>query len=117
MFYVDEADVDLNPRIGHAWMPKGQQAAIPTPGKNQKRYLAGALNSLTGQVVWVADEKKNSFLFVRLLAALRKTYRRAKQITLNRGTIMSFTKVALLVASYQTIENSNYYFSLYIIPG
>ena len=50
------------PRIGHAWMPKGQQAAIPTPGKNQKRYLAGALNSLTGQVVWVADEKKNSLV-------------------------------------------------------
>ncbi len=82
VFYVDEADVDLNPRIGHAWMLRGQQMTIPTPGKNQKRYLAGALNSHTGQVVWVADEKKNSFLFIRLLAALRQTYRRAKQITL-----------------------------------
>ncbi len=81
VFYVDEADVDLNPRIGHAWMLKGKQTAVPTPGKNQKRYLAGALNSNTGQVVWVADEKKNSFLFIRLLSALRKTYRRAKQIT------------------------------------
>lgn len=49
VFYVDEADVDLNPRIGHAWMPKGKQTAIPTPGKNQKRYLAGALNSQTGR--------------------------------------------------------------------
>ncbi len=82
VFYVDEADVDLNPRIGHAWMSRGQQAAIPTPGQNQKRYLAGALNSQTGQVVWVAEEKKNSILFIRLLAALRKTYRRAKQIIL-----------------------------------
>ena len=44
--------------------------------------MAGALNSSTGQVVWVAEEKKNSFLFIRLLAALRTTYRRAKQITL-----------------------------------
>lgn len=82
VFYVDEADVDLNPRIGHAWMPKGQQMTIPTPGQNQKRYLAGALHSQTGQVTWVEAEKKNSFLFIRLLAALRKTYRRAKQITL-----------------------------------
>lgn len=82
VFYVDEADVDLNPRIGHAWMPKGRQTTIPTPGKNRKRYLAGALNSQTGQVVWVEDEKKNSFLFVRLMAALRKTYRRARRITL-----------------------------------
>jgi transposase len=82
VFYVDEADVDLNPRIGSAWMPKGKQTAIPTPGKNQKRYLAGALHSETGQVVWVEGERKNTFLFIRLLAALRKTYRRAKRLIL-----------------------------------
>ncbi len=82
VFYVDEADVDLNPRIGHTWMPKGEQTTIPTPGKNQKGYLAGALNSETGQVLWVEYEKKNSFLFIRLLAALRKTYRRAKRLIL-----------------------------------
>ena len=79
---MDEADVTFNPRIGHAWMPKWEQTAIPTPGKNQKRYLAGALNSETGQVLWVEDEKKKSFLFIRLLAALRKTYRRAKRLIL-----------------------------------
>ena len=82
VFYVDEADVDLNPRIGYAWISKGQQTAIPTPGKNQKRYLAGALNSQTSHVLWVEDEKRNSFLFIRLLARLRKTYRRAKEIVL-----------------------------------
>jgi len=82
VFYVDEADVDLNPRIGSAWMPKGKQTAVPTPGKNQKRYLAGALHSETGHVVWVEGEKKNTFLFVRLLAALRKAYRRAKRLIL-----------------------------------
>jgi transposase len=31
-FYVDEADIDLNPRIGPAWMPKGEQMTVPTPG-------------------------------------------------------------------------------------
>lgn len=82
VFYVDEADVDLNPRIGSAWMPRGKQTAVPTPGKNQKRYLAGALHSETGQVVWVEGEKKNTFLFIRLLAVLRTTYRRAKRIIL-----------------------------------
>ena len=81
VFYVDEADIDLNPRIGAAWMRKGTQTAIPTPGKNQKRYLAGALHSVTGQVIWVEGDRKNSFLFIRLLAALRKLYRRAKRIT------------------------------------
>ena len=82
VFYVDEADIDLNPRIGSAWMLKGKQTAIPTPGKNRKRYLAGALHSLSGQVTWVEDDKKNSYLFIHLLAALRKVYRRAKRITL-----------------------------------
>jgi hypothetical protein len=33
VFYVDEVDVDLNPRIGSCWSLKGQQAIIPTPGK------------------------------------------------------------------------------------
>ena len=82
VFYVDEADIDFNPRIGNGWMNKDQQTAIPTPGKNQKRYLAGALHAETGNVVWVEWEKKNSQLFVRLLAALRKRYRHAKQIIL-----------------------------------
>lgn len=79
MFYVDEADVDLNPRIGSCWSLKGQQTKIPTPGKNQKRYLAGALNAQTGRVEW---EKKDSFLFLRLMAELRKRYRQAKTIRL-----------------------------------
>ena len=82
VFYVDEADVDLNPRIGSCWSIKGQQTRIPTPGKNQKNYLAGALNAKTGQVVWVEWESKNSFLFLRLMAELRKRYRQAKTIRL-----------------------------------
>ncbi len=81
VFYVDEADVDLNPRIGHGWMLKGQQEAVPMPGKNQKRYLAGALNVQTGKVTWVEGEKKNAFLFIRLLAQLRRRYKQARKIT------------------------------------
>lgn len=82
VFYVDEVDIDFNPRIGNSWSIKGSQATIPTPGKNQKRYLAGALNAKTGNVVWVEWEKKNSELFVLLLAELRKRYRTAKKIIL-----------------------------------
>lgn len=82
VFYVDEADVDLNPRIGSAWMPRGQQTAVPTPGQNQKRYLAGALHAQTGNVVWVEGDRKNAFLFIRLLAALQRAYRHVRQIIL-----------------------------------
>lgn len=82
VFYVDEVDIDLNPRIGHCWMKRGQQTTIPTPGKNEKRYLAGALNAVTGNLVWVEWHKKNSELFIQLLAELRKRYRQARTITL-----------------------------------
>jgi len=82
VFYVDEVDIDLNPRIGHGWMKKGQQTAIPTPGKNQKRYLAGALNATTGNVVWAEEDQKNTYLFILLLVELRKRYRQAKKIIL-----------------------------------
>ena len=82
VFYVDEADIDLNPRTGFGWMRRGEQTAVPTPGKNQKRYLAGALHAQTGQVVWVEWSTKNAELFVLLLAELCKRYRRAKTISL-----------------------------------
>ena len=82
VFYVDEADVDLNPRIGSCWSIKGKQTRIPTPGQNKKNYLAGALNTNTGQVVWVEWERKNSFIFLKLMAEIRKRYRQAKTIRL-----------------------------------
>ena len=82
VFYVDEADVDLNPRIGSGWMRRGEQTAVPTPGQNQKHYIAGALHAHTGRLVWVEHERKTSVLFVKLLEALRGQYRRAKRIVL-----------------------------------
>ena len=82
VFYVDEVDIDLNPRIGFAWSRKGRQMTVPTPGKNEKRYLAGALNASTGTVVWVEWPKKNAEIFIRLLGELKRRYRGAKSITL-----------------------------------
>ena len=82
VFYQDEVDIDLNPKIGADWMPKGQQKRIATPGQNQKHYLAGALHSGTGRVHYVRGSSKSSDLFINLLEKLRRTYRRAKTITL-----------------------------------
>ncbi len=38
----DEVDIHLNPKIGPDGMVPGQQNQVVTPGKNEKRYLAGA---------------------------------------------------------------------------
>lgn len=82
VFYVDEVDIDLNPRIGNCWSKKGEQVAVPTPGKNVKRYLCGALHAQTQKVLWVEWEKKNTDIFLLMMAELKKRYRRAKQIRL-----------------------------------
>lgn len=82
MFYQDEVDIDLNPKIGSDWCLKGQQKRIATPGINQKHYLAGALHAGTGQVHYASGSSKNSDLFIHLLVMLKRTYRRAKTITL-----------------------------------
>ena len=75
--YADEVDIELNPRIGFDYMLPGSQKEVPTPGKNEKRYVAGALDSRTGRLVWVDGERKRSELFVRLVHALVDTYKEA----------------------------------------
>ena len=78
VFYVDEVDLDLNPKIGPDWMLANEQPRVVTPGKNVKHYLAGALNARTGHLVWVDGDQKRSWLFLNLMRALLRTYRRAK---------------------------------------
>jgi transposase len=78
--YEDEVDIHLNPKIGLDWMNRGQQKEVRTPGKNQKRYLAGALDPRTGRLTCVEAERKTSSLFVALLAALLEDYRDARVI-------------------------------------
>jgi transposase len=78
--YEDEVDIHLNPKIGLDWMVRGQQKEVPTPGQNQKRYLAGAQDVRTGELLWVEGEKKNSLLFIQLLWELTQHYRAAKVI-------------------------------------
>ena len=70
--YVDEVDIHLNPKIGPDYMLRGTQKTVLTPGKNEKRYLAGALNARTGRLTWVEANRKDSNLFVRQLWQLAK---------------------------------------------
>jgi transposase len=72
--FQDEVDINTNPKIGAMWMPRGQQALVPTPGTNEKRYLAGSLNWRTGDLIvtgGLPGEGRNAALFVRHLDDLR----------------------------------------------
>lgn len=72
--WEDEADIDLNPRIGPDWMLPGTQRQVVTPGKNIKRYLAGAMDAVTGRLTWVKGLRKDSGLFIELLKKLLRRY-------------------------------------------
>lgn len=80
--YVDEVDIHLNPKIGPDYMLRGTQKTVRTPGQNQKRYLAGALNARTGKLTWVEWERKTSDLFILLFGRLEKEYPQARKIHL-----------------------------------
>jgi transposase len=48
LFFADELDISLLPKVGYQWLPNGTQGEVLTPGTNEKRYLAGALAITTG---------------------------------------------------------------------
>lgn len=73
--WEDEVDLDLNPRIGADWMLPGMQREVVTPGKNVKYYLAGAMDALTGKMMWVKGPRKNTDLFIAMLRTLQHCYR------------------------------------------
>lgn len=41
VFYEDEVDIHLNPKIGADWQVRGRQKRVVTPGQNETYYLAG----------------------------------------------------------------------------
>jgi transposase len=81
LLYEDEVDIHLNPKIGDDWMLPRQQKTVLTPGQNQKRYLAGALNERTGRLAWVEGPRKTSALVIALIDHLvQRAYARATKI-------------------------------------
>jgi transposase len=74
LFFADELDISLLPKVGYQWMPKGEQLEVLTPGTNEKRYLAGAWDLRRGTIVHRVWWRKTQGLFLDLLAALDRAY-------------------------------------------
>jgi transposase len=72
--FADELDINLLPKVGYQWMPKGEQVEVMTPGTNEKRYLAGALDLATGTITHCVWYRKQTGLFIDLLATLDRTH-------------------------------------------
>jgi putative transposase len=61
----------------------GQQAAVETPGTNEKRYLAGSIHWRTGRVILTEGrpkEGRSAALFLRHLDDLRRAFRHYKVV-------------------------------------
>jgi DDE superfamily endonuclease len=74
LFFADELDISLLPQVGSQWMPKGAQVEGLTPGTNEKRYLAGALDLTTGTLHYCIWYRKVTGLFLDLLRTLDRAY-------------------------------------------
>jgi putative transposase len=74
LFFADELDINLLPKVGYQWMPKGEQVKVLTPGTNEKRYLAGALDIATGRITHCVWYRKQTGLFLELLDTLDRTH-------------------------------------------
>jgi transposase len=74
MVFADELDIHLLPKVGAAWMPKGHQEEVMTPGKNSKCHLVGALNLATGELLHCLGTRKTNVLFRNLLTLLDQAY-------------------------------------------
>jgi putative transposase len=74
LFFADELDINLLPKVGYQWMPKGEQVKVLTPGTNEKRSLAGALDLTTGTITHCVWYRKQTGLFLDLLETLDRTH-------------------------------------------
>jgi transposase len=102
--FMDEVEVNSNPKIGSMWMLKGRQAVVQTPGTNEKRLLAGSISWRTGRVILTEGlprQGRDAVLFCAHLDELRRAFRRYKVIHVIGDNVRTHTaKGSLLVRAY-----------------
>lgn len=100
--YEDECDIHLNPKSGPDWTPAGKRKVLMTPGQNEKRYLAGALNKKTNEIVIISSNRKSSNLFIALVQELMLRYADAPKVhvVLDNYIIHKSKKSLAAVAAY-----------------
>jgi transposase len=108
LFFADELDISLLAKVGYQWMPKGEQVEVLTPGTNEKRHLAGALNITTGTITHCVWYRKPTGLFLDLLQTLDRTYPARTywhlQVVVDNAKIHHAQKVQQWLAAHPRFE-------------
>jgi hypothetical protein len=76
LWYQDESEFHLHPHLTYAWMPRGKQKRVPSPGKNRKQTVFGAFCYGRGLFYHHTQPRKTAW-GVRVL--LQRLVRRAKR--------------------------------------
>ena len=74
LLFPPHPELLLLAKVGYQWMPRGTQVEVLTPGTNEKRYLAGALDITTGTMTHCVWYRKTTGLFLDLLDTLDRTH-------------------------------------------
>lgn len=89
LWYTDGVRFDLLPTVAYTYRRRGEAQRIPTPGKNLKVAVSGALRWPDGPFVFSrGEESLNSELFIRMLRQLWYRVRRTGRwiiLVMDRG--------------------------------
>jgi len=75
LLFADEVDFNLLPGVLGCWTRRGTQRKVATPGQNQKRYGFGAVDWMTGKLLYHIGERKNSASLCQVIDAICQHYR------------------------------------------
>ena len=102
---LDECDVHLLPVLRAMWMPRGQQARVPTPGVNCKRSVFGALELVSGQWLYQVFERKRAVEFLESMGYLVLTYpNRPLLVILDNASIHKAKAASAWLADHPQVE-------------
>jgi len=76
LWYQDESEFHLHPHLTRAWMPRGRQMRVRSPGRNRKMTAFGAWRYGHGSLLYHTQPQKTAWGF-RIL--LQKLVRRARR--------------------------------------
>lgn len=110
VLYEDESDLHLLPTLRVAWMPRGKQPRVPTPGTSQKKSVFGALDIRTGAFIHRIFDRKRAVEFIEFLEYVVAQYPTGKiHVILDNFSVHKARSVQAWLTSHPRVK-------LYFLP-
>lgn len=113
LWYQDESEFHLHSHLTYAWMPKGKQMRVPSPGKNRKHTVLGAFCYGRGLFYHHIQPRKTAW---GVRALLQKLVRRAKRTGRRIILVMDRGNSYHAKALQRDLENIKDYIEVFWLP-